>query len=68
MTPFMDSQELATRFNEDEAVWRRYEQNRGFRRACGLRTPLPEQVLDALDWLDAEQECRKTSCIARKMG
>ena len=61
MTPFMDSQELATPFNEDEAVWRRYEQKRGFRLACGRRTLLSEQVLDTLDWLEAEQECRKTS-------
>jgi hypothetical protein len=65
MTPFIDSQELARRFNEDEAVWRRYQQNRRLRRLRGLQTPLPEEVLDALDWLEAERECQKTPRIGR---
>lgn len=68
MRPFINSQALASRFNEDEAVWRRYEQKRGLRRLRGLQTPLPEEVLDALDWLEAEQECRKTPCIGRQIA
>ena len=53
-----DSQELARRFNEDEAVWRCYEHKRTLRRLLGSRTPLPEDILDYLDWQEAEQECR----------
>ncbi len=36
MRLFIDSHALASRFNEDEAVWSRYEQKRRLRRLCGL--------------------------------
>jgi hypothetical protein len=63
MTPTMDSQELARRFNEDEAVWRRYEQIRELRRRFGTDSPLSEEALDHLDWLQAELECRTVRAI-----
>ncbi|MDF0665523.1 MAG: hypothetical protein P0119_05530 [Nitrospira sp.] len=66
--PFIDSQELVRCFNEDEIVWRRYEQKRRLRRLRGLQTPLPEEVLDALDWLEAEQECQKAPSIGRQIA
>ncbi len=51
-----EARELARRFNEDEAVWRRYEHKRALRRLLGSRTPLPENILDDLDWQEAERE------------
>jgi hypothetical protein len=56
-------QECALRFNEDEAVWRSYEQKRALRRLLPSRSPLPENILDALDWQAAERECRVTLAI-----
>lgn len=68
MKPVIDPQELARRFNEDEAVWRRLAAKRRVRRLLGSRSPLPEDVLDRLDWLEAERECRETRCIGFHMG
>ncbi len=65
MKPSFDPQELARRFNEDEAVWRRYLQKRGLRRLLGSPSPLPEEVLDRLDWLEAERECRETRRVGK---
>lgn len=65
MKLFIEPQELARRFNEDEAVWRRYEQKRGLRRLFGSRSLLPEEVLDGCDWLEAERECREVRYIGR---
>ena len=65
MKLFIGSQELARCFNEDEGVWRRYQQKRGLRRLFGLRSLLPEEVLDDCDWLEAERECREKPYIGR---
>jgi len=59
MKSFIGPQELAHQFNEDEAVWRRYQQKRGLRQLFGSRSLLPEEVLDDCDWLEAERECRE---------
>ena len=59
----MDSQELARRFNEDEAVWRNYERKRALRQLIGSRSPLPPEVLDDLDWQAAERECRQVRAV-----
>lgn len=67
MTLSVDSQELASRFNEDEAVWHRYEKKRSLRRLPGSKTSIPEAVLNALDWLEAEQECREKHYIGTPM-
>jgi hypothetical protein len=40
-----ETQELARRFNEDEAVWRCYEHKRALRRLLGSRTPLFHQLV-----------------------
>lgn len=63
MNPMFQAQEMIRRFNEDEAVWRCYEQKRKLRRLLGSRCPLSEEVLDHLDWLEAERECRQTRYI-----
>lgn len=57
------AQELARRFNEDEAVWRGYERRRTLRRLLGSDTPLPEETLDWLDWLETEQACREARAV-----
>ena len=65
MKQVIDTSELVQRFNEDEAVWRSYEHKRELRRRLGSQSPLPEAVLDYLDWLEAERECRTTRCTVR---
>ena len=68
MQPVIDTQELARRFNEDEAVWRRYRQKRARRRRRGARSSLLDQVLDRLAWQQAERACRQTRCIGRLLS
>ena len=65
MKQAIDTSDLVQRFNEDEAVWRSYEHKRELRRRLGSQSPLPEAVLDYLDWLGAERECCKTRCTVR---
>ncbi len=65
MKPTIDPQTLAHRFNEDEAVWQSYERKRELRRLLGPDSKLPEEILDYLDWLEANRECRKTRCIGK---
>jgi len=60
MKPLIDTQEIARRFNEDEAVWRRFEQKRSQRDSS---LSIPEEILDEIDWREAEQECRQTRCV-----
>jgi len=63
MNTLNEAQEFARRFNEDEAVWRSYEHKRAIRRLLGSRTPLPEEILDYLDWQEAERECREARAV-----
>jgi hypothetical protein len=63
MKVMMETQELARRFNEDEAVWRAFERKRALRRLPGAGTPFSEQILDYLDWREAERECRMVRAI-----
>lgn len=64
MKPLVDAQELARRFNEEEAVWQRFEQKRRIRDST---SPLPEETLDEIDWREAERECRQTRCVGRPL-
>ena len=65
MKPILDTQELARRFNEDEAVWRRYQQKRArLLRRLSVRSRLAKQF-DRLAWQQAERECRQTRRIGR---
>ncbi len=63
MRLMIDAQELAQRFNEDEAVGRCYESKRTSRQWPGSRPPLSEEFLDYLDWLAAERECRMVRAV-----
>jgi hypothetical protein len=40
-----------------------YEHKRVLRRLLGSRSPLPEDILDYLDWQAAERECRAVRAV-----
>ena len=65
MKQVIETGELVERFNEDEAVWLSCERKRELRRLRGPESSLPEAVLEFLDRLEAERECRQTRCIGR---
>jgi hypothetical protein len=65
MKPILDSQEVVRRFNENEAVWRRYLQKRGLRLLPGSSSPFFEEVLDYPDWLETERECRERVYVGK---
>ena len=60
-----NTQELARRFNEDEAIWQSYESSRKMR----LRdeTLLADEILDELDWIEAERECRQIRLVGTRV-
>ena len=68
MKPVADPQELASRFNEEESVWREYARLRRLRRRCGLGVALPSDLLDRLDWLMAERKGRIVRCIGKVLS
>jgi hypothetical protein len=68
MKPILDSQELACRFNEDEAVWKEYEYLRRLHRRFRLSTAIPNDLLDRIDWLTAERKHRVVRCIGRALS
>jgi hypothetical protein len=57
--------EIVRLFNEDEAIWRQYEMKRHSRRLLYGSWRMPEQILDHIDWLEAERECRQTRAIGQ---
>ncbi|MBY0248114.1 MAG: hypothetical protein K2Q17_10655 [Nitrospiraceae bacterium] len=65
MNSSIDPQELVRRFNDDEEVWRRYCQRRELRRVRWSSSPLPDEILDHLDWLEAERQDRVVFCIGK---
>jgi hypothetical protein len=65
MTQISDTQELARRFNEEEAIWQRFQEKRLARRLPKSDSQLPESVRDQLDWLEAEREIRTTRAVAQ---
>jgi hypothetical protein len=67
MEQIIDSQELARRFNENEAVWQRCEYIRARRLLWGVRSVLPDEVQDALDWIEAEHQCRQTQLLGKRL-
>ena len=63
MKPLIDPQELARRNNESAAVHRAYREKRRLRRRLGLKSPVPEKILDALDRREAERAARPTRAV-----
>jgi hypothetical protein len=68
MTPISDTQEFARRFNEEEAIWQRFQRKRLTRRLPGNDSPMPESILDHFDWLDAESDTRITRAVAQELA
>ena len=58
MNPLLRTQEIASRFNEEEAVWQCYRRKREIRRVLEGEASLEDEALDRADWLAAEEECR----------
>jgi hypothetical protein len=65
--PIFESQELARRFNEDEAVWRRFEVKRKLRQWSSLDSLLSEELMNALDWLESERELLEIRYVGRAL-
>jgi hypothetical protein len=65
MDQLVNSQELARRFNKDEAVWRAYEIRRRLRLLHGVESPVPDGILNELDWIAAESEYQQTWCVGK---
>jgi hypothetical protein len=63
MDAMIEVQELARRFNEDEAVWRAFAARRALRKLLGSATSLPDEILDDLDWQAAERETRELRAV-----
>jgi hypothetical protein len=63
--PVSDPQELICQFNEDEAVWCCFEDKRMLRRLLGPRSLIPEEMLDDLDWLEAEREVKQVRAVGK---
>jgi hypothetical protein len=68
MKQFVDGQEIVSRFNEDEAVWREYQYLRRLPRRIWLSGALPNSLLDRIDWLMAERQHRIVRCIGRALS
>jgi len=58
---YTNSQELARKFNEDEAVWRAFDRRRSLRSLLGSSLSVPDE--DISDWLAAEREARPIRAV-----
>ena len=63
MNALVDTRELVHRFNRDEAIWRNFEKKREQRRRDRVGSLIPDEILDAIDWREAERENRNVRCI-----
>ncbi len=68
MDQMTDSQELTRLFNEDEVVWQGYESRQRQRLRLGIDSPLPDEVLDEMDWIEATSEVRQVRCVGRAIS
>jgi hypothetical protein len=64
MNTLAQTQEIARLFNEAEATRQDFAQRRALRRFLGSALPLPDDVLDELDWIKSLATCRQTRAIA----
>ncbi len=63
-----DVQENVRRFNQEEAIWQRYQEKRAERRRrFRLRTRVAEKLLDRLDWIAAVREMRRSDCVGKEL-
>jgi hypothetical protein len=68
MRPTSETQEFARRFNEGEAIWRRFQAKRLTRHLLETDSKMPESILDRLEWLEAEREIRITRAVNTRDG
>lgn len=54
-------QDLARKYNEDEAVWRAFDRRRSLRSLLGSVLSVPNENL--ADWLAAEREARPVRAV-----
>ena len=63
-----DVHEFVRRFNQEEAIWRRYQEKRAERRRrFRLRSRVAEKLLDRLDWIAAKREMRRSDCVGKEL-
>ena len=63
-----DVHENVRRFNQEEAIWQRYQQKRKERRRrFRLRSRLAEKLLDRLDWIAAVREMPRSDCVGKEL-
>ena len=60
MKTVFDTQEIARRFNQDEMAWQSFEEKRRVRDSDSI---IPESILDAIDWIEADRGSRQVRCI-----
>jgi len=60
-------QERIDRFNEDEAVWRSFDEARTLRHRLGSRLRLPIKILEYIDWREAERKHQRLNCFGRQV-
>ena len=58
---YTNSQDLARKFNEDEAVWRAFDRRHSIRFLLGSVLPFLDE--DLADWLAAEREARPVRAV-----
>jgi len=58
---YTNSQDLARKFNEDEAVWRAFDRRCSIRSLLGSVLSVPDA--DISDWLAAEREARPVRAV-----
>jgi len=63
-----DVHENVRRFNQEEAIWQRYQEKRTERsRRFRLRSRVAEKLFDQLDWIAAEREIRRSDCVGKEL-
>jgi hypothetical protein len=69
MTPLInDVHENVRRFNQEEAIWQRYDEKRKQRRRLfRMRSKTADKLLDQLDWIAAEREMRRSDCVGKQL-
>jgi hypothetical protein len=62
-----DTQKMAQKFNDDEAVWQEFTARKRLRELLGTVLPMAEETADALDWQWAERTARPVRAVGFPM-
>ncbi len=64
-----DIQENVRRFNQEEAVWRCFEEKqKKLRKLFPRRLKIADEILDRLAWAAAEREMQHSDCIGKALS